>query len=71
MPEVWLSKSGQLAQREPEYSKARYQYYYRHSNNEKACKDYDNFMDTLKTMQTDLKSGAITEKQFIAWLEEQ
>ncbi len=51
--------------------KARYQYYYRHSNNEKACKDYDNFMDTLKTMQTDLKSGAITEKQFMAWLEEQ
>ena len=51
--------------------KARYQYYYRHSNSEKACRDYDNFMDTLKLMQKDLKSGAITKEQFIEWLEEQ
>lgn len=51
--------------------KARYQYYYRHSNSEKACKDYDNFMDTLKAMQIDLKSGAITKEQFIAWLDQQ
>lgn len=51
--------------------KARYQDYYRHRNSEKACKEYNIFQDTIKRMEKELKSGVITEDQFLEWLEQQ
>lgn len=44
---------------------ARYQDYYRHRNSEKVCKEYNIFQDTIKRMEKELKSGIITEEQFI------
>ena len=49
----------------------RYQYYYRHRNNEKACKEYNIFQDTIKRMEKELTSGVITEDQFLEWLDKQ
>ena len=50
---------------------SRYQYQYRHRNNPKICKEYDDFTDALKSMQKDLISGAITKEQFTEWLDTQ
>ena len=50
---------------------ARYQDYYRHRNSEKVCKEYNIFQDTIKRMEKEIKSGVITEEQFITWLEQQ
>ncbi len=43
----------------------------RHINDAEVCKDYDNFSNTLRIKKKELKSGVITEDQFIEWLEQQ
>ena len=51
--------------------KAKYQYLYRNRDSQRAQNDYYNFIDNVKIKKKEHKSGAITTKQFIAWVDKQ
>lgn len=51
--------------------KAKYQFYYRHQDDADVINEYNSFMTSISEKIKAYKSGAITEKQFLEWLDEQ